>query len=87
MRTSQHALLSTLLESPYSNGRIIARSRKPTIVWTESQPTNSLPMPRPRIQVVHVRLKVLDDPALVCRREVGARMRKLEGTDGGIVGL
>ena len=44
-------------------------------------------MSRPRVQVVHVRLEILDDAALVCRREVGARMRKLEGADGGIVGL
>lgn len=44
-------------------------------------------MSGPRIQVVHVRLKVLDDAALVCRCEVGTRMGKLEGTNGGIVGL
>lgn len=41
----------------------------------------------PCVQVVHVRLKVLDDAALVCRREVGTRVCKLEGTDGGIMGL
>lgn len=70
-RTSQNALLSTLLESPYSNRRIVAGSREPAIVRTEAQTTNSLPMSRPCVQVVHVRLKVLDDAALICRREVG----------------
>lgn len=86
-RTSQYAFLSALFKIPYSNGRIVARSRKPAIVWTETQSTNSLPMSRPCIQVVHVRLKVLDDTALICRREVGTRMCKLKGTNGRIMGL
>ena len=86
-RTGQYAFLSTLLKSPYSNGRIVTRSRKSAIVWTETQSTNSLPMSLPRIQVVHVRLKVLDSATLVCRCEVGTRVRELESTDRGIMRL
>lgn len=44
-------------------------------------------MPQPRVQIVHIRLEILDDAALICRRKVGTRMGKLKGADGGIMGL
>ena len=44
-------------------------------------------MCRPRGEVVHVRLKILDDSGLVCGRDIGSSMVKGECADGGIVGL
>lgn len=44
-------------------------------------------MRRPRSQVVHVRLEVLDDAGLVCRGDVGACVVEGERTDGGVVRL
>jgi hypothetical protein len=44
-------------------------------------------MCRPRGQVVHVRLEVLDDAGLVCRRDVGAGVVEGQRADGGVVRL
>ena len=44
-------------------------------------------MRRPRGEIVHVGLEILDDSGLVCGRDVGASMVEGECTDGGIVGL
>ena len=44
-------------------------------------------MRRPCGQVVHVRLKVLDDASLIRRRDVGAGVVESERADGGVVRL
>ena len=44
-------------------------------------------MSGPGRQVVHVRLKVLDDAALVCGCEERAVVRELHRADGGVMGL
>lgn len=44
-------------------------------------------MSLPRSEIVHVWLEVLDDSAMVCAREVRARVRERKSAHGGIVRL
>ena len=44
-------------------------------------------MCRPRGEVVHVRLEILDNSRLVCGRDVGTGVIKGKRTDGGVVCL
>ena len=44
-------------------------------------------MRRPRGEVIHVRLEILDDSGLVCGRDIGASMVEGECADGSIVSL
>jgi len=71
--------LAAFFERPDSDRRIVARRRESTVVGAERQPTDGFAVPRPRGQVVHIRLEVLDDAALICRRQVGTGVRELHG--------
>lgn len=64
-RTSENTFLAALFERPYPDGRVIACGSELTIIRTEAQTPDSLAVPLPRSEVIHVRLEVLDDPALV----------------------
>lgn len=85
--TSEHPLFPALLKRPYPDSRIIARSSKSAIIWTEAQPTDGFTVALPCRQVVHVRLEVLDDSALVGGRKVKPRMRELHRTHSAVVCL
>ena len=85
--SGKHALFAALGEGPHAHGRVVARSGEPCVVWRETEPAHGLPMCRPRSQVVHVRLEVLDDAGLVGRRDVGACVVEGQRADGGVVCL
>lgn len=83
----ENALFSALLERPYTDGRVVACSRKPSIVRTETKATDGFTVSLPRIQVIHVGLKIFYDSALVGRRQICSGMRELECANGRIMGL
>ena len=85
--SGKHAFFAALGEGPHAHGRVVARSGEPRVVWRETQPAHGLPMCRPRSQVVHVWLEVLDDTGLVGRRDVGACVVEGQRADGGVVCL
>ena len=85
--SGEYALFAALGKGPHAHGRVVARSGEPRVVWRETEPAHGLPMCRPRSQVVHVRLEVLDDTGLVGRRDVGACVVEGQRADGGVVCL
>jgi len=44
-------------------------------------------MPLPCSQVVHIRLEVFDDSTLVSGGQICTRVRELEGSNSGVMGL
>ena len=85
--SSEDALFTALGERPDPHGRVVAGRGETLVVWREAEPANGLAMGRPRGQVVHVGLEVLDDAGLVRRRDVGAGVVEGERPDGGVVRL
>ena len=80
-------LLAAFCERPDAHGRIVTGSREALVIWREAESAYGLTMCRPRSEVVHVRLEILDDSGLVCRSDIGAGVIEGEGTDSGIVRL
>ena len=85
--SGEDALFAALGEGPDPHGRVVAGRCETRVVRREAEPANGLAMGRPRGQVVHVGLEVLDDARLVRRRDVGARVIEGERADGGVVRL
>lgn len=86
-RTSQRTLGSLLLKRPQTNCRVVASSSEPGIVRAEAEPTNRFSVTRPLRQIIHVRLEVLDDAALVRRCKERAGVRELHRADSGVMRL
>lgn len=77
--TCQNTLFTTFLERPEPDSRVVARGSKSAIVGTKAQASDGLPVARPRSEVVHIRLEVLDDTTLVRRCKVCPRVREFHG--------
>ena len=85
--TRKDAFLSTLGERPDAHGRVVAGCGEALVVRRETETTHGFSMCGPCREVVHVGLEVLDDPRLVCGRDVGAGVVEGQRADGGIVRL
>ena len=85
--TRKDAFLSTLGERPDAHGRVVAGCGEALVVGRETETTHSFSMCGPCREVVHVRLEILDDPRLVCGRDVGAGVVEGQCADGGVVRL
>ena len=85
----QHTFKATLSKRPYPNTRIIASSSEALVIRAKTDAPDSFlgRRPSPSFQVVHVRVKVFDDAALVCRYQEGAGVVEFHGADGRVVCL
>lgn len=84
---SENAFFAALRKRPNAHGRVVTGSCEAIIIGRKTEPAYSFAMCRPRGEVVHVRLEILDDSGLVCGRDIGASMVEGECADGGIVSL
>jgi hypothetical protein len=84
---SKDTFLAALRKGPDAHGRVVTSGGEAVIVGRKTESAYGFAMCRPRGEVVHVRLEILDDSGLVCGRDIGASMVEGECADGGIVGL
>ena len=85
--TRENSLSPAFLKRPDAERRIVACGRETVVVRAEAETADGLAMALPRSQVVHVGLKVLDDAALVCGRQICARVRELHRANRIVVRL
>ena len=85
--TSKDTFLAALRKGPNAHGRVVTGGGEAVIVGRETESAYGFAMCRPCGEVVHVRLEILDDSGLVCRRDIGASMVEGECANGCIVGL
>jgi hypothetical protein len=85
----QYAFEPTLSKRPYPNAGVIASGSEALVIRAEADSPNGFFRRRssPGFQVVHMRVEVLDNAALVCRYQEGARVVELHRTDGRVVRL
>ena len=84
---SKDTFLAALRKGPNAHGRVVTGSGKAVIIGRKTQSAYGFAMCGPRSEVIHVRLEILDDPGLVCGRDIGPSMVEGECADGGIVRL
>ena len=85
--TRENSLSPAFLKRPDAERRIVACGCETVVVRAEAETADGLAMALPRSQVVHVGLKVLDDAALVCGRQICARVRELHRANRIVVRL
>lgn len=83
----KNTLLTALRERPDAHGRVVTGCGEACVVWRETKSAYGFAMGRPRREVVHVGLEILDDSRLVCRRNVRSGMVEGQCADGRIVCL
>ena len=84
---SKDTFLAALRKGPNAHSRVVTSGGKAVIVGRKTESAYGFAMCRPRGEIVHVGLEILDDSGLVCGRDIGAGMIEGERADGGIVGL
>lgn len=86
-QTSKDTFFLLSLERPQNDRRIITCRSEPVVHRAPAQPPNSFSVALPCGEIVHIRLKVLNDTTLVGGCNVSTIMAKHDSTNGVVVRL